>query len=573
MSLNLHLSSLNYTFLSIFYTTGDKGGSIVLSKQGENGRIQENVSSTKGWYLTLSLEPSSEYYLSCIDVIVDLAYLHGSKEDLDKGIAIIDTESGAVVSEEDYGALYDSPYCNQFHFTAPKNWMNDPNGLCLWNGYYHVFYQSNPHSLKWGDMHWGHAVSKDLVSWTHLPIVLFPQDSLKDVFDKKGGAYSGCALPENDGIHLYFTRCFSPLVRDITSVEHQMEAVCNGEYTGEEKTTITSMPLATSKDFNFRDPKVVYIDGLPTMLIATTVDGVCSVVAYRKNEVGEWSFAGMMFQDPVIDCNSFECANFFEDTEKGLCALICSIQDKPTVGWQRRASRVYICSRKGLSLHSIKNREIDFGHGSYALQLMSGTDHENIAFSWCLDTFGLIDASHARTNGCFSIPLSLSISDGELIIRPYRSIYSLLTNKIVVHPDEEGFLSYAIESLSYHVCIDLSGDTPFSVKLVQSINGEQYLTLDYKDGMLSFYNFPGNSRSNSLLQRTEIRDLKKLEVFVDRSVVEVFANAGLGYGCTSFFIPDRRPVVEAFFDNQSAVGKMEISMLKSIWKYKKEKNL
>ena len=108
---------------------------------------------------------------------------------------------------------------------------------------------------------------------------------------------------------------------------------------------------------------------------------------------------------------------------------------------------------------------------------------------------------------------------------------------------------------------------------MQSINGEQYLTLDYKDGMLSFYNFPGNSRSNSLLQRTEIRDLKKLEVFVDRSVVEVFANAGLDYGCTSFFIPNRRPVVEAFFDNQSAVEKMEISMLKSIWKYKKEKNL
>ena len=53
----------------------------------------------------------------------------------------------------------------------------------------------------------------------------------------------------------------------------------------------------------------------------------------------------------------------------------------------------------------------------------------------------------------------------------------------------------------------------------------------------------------------------------------MFANAGLGYGCTSFFIPDRRPVVEAFFDNQSAVEKMEISMLKSIWKYKKEKNL
>jgi beta-fructofuranosidase len=66
------------------------------------------------------------------------------------------------------------PYRPRYHFVAPAFWMNDPNGPIFYQGEHHVFYQFNPYGEKWGNMHWGHAKTKDFIHWEHLPIALTP---------------------------------------------------------------------------------------------------------------------------------------------------------------------------------------------------------------------------------------------------------------------------------------------------------------------------------------------------------------------------------------------------------------
>ena len=88
-----------------------------------------------------------------------------------------------------------------FHFEPHKGWMNDPNGLIYYQGRYHAFFQHNPHEPVWGPMHWGHAVSQDLLHWEELPIALFPDQPYED--DK--GCFSGSAVERDGVLYLFYT--------------------------------------------------------------------------------------------------------------------------------------------------------------------------------------------------------------------------------------------------------------------------------------------------------------------------------------------------------------------------------
>ena len=134
-----------------------------------------------------------------------------------------------------------------YHFTPPGQWMNDPNGLVYFDGEYHLFYQHDPYSLLNGPMHWGHAVSADLIHWEHLPIALYP--------DAIGHIWSGSAVVDRAN-----TSGFVPgggLVA-IFSYSDQSQGIAYSQDRGRTWTVYAGNPVIPSPGTDFRDPKVFW---------------------------------------------------------------------------------------------------------------------------------------------------------------------------------------------------------------------------------------------------------------------------------------------------------------------------
>jgi beta-fructofuranosidase len=551
-----------YTELTLFCIAPESGTVMIRRSHAKRCLVCERIQTVKGCHITWEIAPQTHYTLIAKDVSVPFAYLHGSDDIRETGITVLDVGGARTVAFADMPSWYAQPCRNQYHFSTPKNWMNDPNGLCFFDGYYHLFYQANPFSLKWGDMHWGHAISKDLVHWTHLPMALFPQDPLRERLDLRGGAYSGCAVPSGDHMDLYFTRSLSPLVRGPESRETQQHAVCDGLSVTGETTIIARRPIAGDGDYNFRDPKVVMMDDIQTMIIATTLRGVCSIVAYRKDEEGAWEYKGAILQDPEADCQTFECANYLEEADTDLCAFICSIQDKPSLKRQRRFTFVYLCRRKGLKFEIVGKTVQDFGRGSYAMQLFESPRRVICAFAWCPDTYHEFLPSASRSNGCLTIPHECFLEHGEFIVRPARSLAGLKLPSFWDEAPDEGTATIAVGDTTYEWEISFRGRTDFLLVFCQG--GGKSIGLAYHHGELAFVHVPANREMDPPLSQ-EFPDLRDLDIFVDRSVVEVFVNGGRGYGSLSYFIPKHAKTLSFSFSDPKKVTRNRISMLKGIW--------
>ena len=179
---------------------------------------------------------------------------------------------------------YHEQYRPGYHFSCPKNWMNDPVGLVYYSGVYHMFYQYNPYDIIWGNMSWGHAMSTDLVHWQNLPVAI-PQDGDNMIFSGSNivdvNNTSGfCKVPLIGCLLAFYTAANDP---------HEAQAVAYSNDFGLTYSQYAGNPLIDDETEMFRDPKVFWYDTGRYWVMVTAVPMRYVVKIYTSSNLLNWT--------------------------------------------------------------------------------------------------------------------------------------------------------------------------------------------------------------------------------------------------------------------------------------------
>ena len=433
-----------------------------------------------------------------------------------------------------------------FHLSPRTGWMNDPNGFSWYNGKYHLFYQYNPYDSQWGPMHWGHAVSDDLLHWEYLPAALAPDEA----FDRDG-CFSGSALTLPDGRQLLM---YTGVVKErqagggFREVQTQCLAVGDGaDYVKYEKNPVLDekdLPEGGSR-YDFRDPKMWREeDGSYRCVVGNRAPGGNGQILLFESPDGfAWHYKKVLAANDGRFGNMWECPDFFP--LDGKWVLLTSPQDMLPSGFEYHNGNGTLCligdyDKEGEEFTEISHQSVDYGIDFYAPQTLLTPDGRRVMIGWMQnwDT-----CSHRRRHdeawfGQMSLPRELSIRNGRLYQNPVRELEGMRTNR-VSHENVTVSGTARLEGVrGRRIYMELAVRPAegcdlyrkFSVRLAQ--NEERYTSLSFRplESVLKVdRKFSGSRRAIIHQRRSRVNHedgCLKLRVILDRFSAEVFANDG-----------------------------------------------
>ncbi len=432
-----------------------------------------------------------------------------------------------------------------FHLSVRTGWLNDPNGFSYFKGEYHLFYQYYPYDTKWGPMHWGHAVSKDLLHWEYLPAALAPDEA----YDKDG-CFSGSALELPGGRHLLmYTGVLKEHQTDgkWRDVQTQCLAVGDGvDYIKYEKNPVideNSLPEGGSR-VDFRDPKMWREkDGTYRCVAGNRpADGSGQILLYTSQDGFDWKFKSVLVSNNNRFGRMWECPDFFE--LDGAWVLLTSPQDMLPKGFEYHNGNGTLCLIGDLDEASgtfteKSNQSVDYGIDFYAPQTLRAPDGRRIMIGWMQNWDTCEPRIHSRYwFGQMSLPRELSIRDGRLYQNPVRELENMRCNK-VTHRDVSVLGTISLEGVKgRRIDMELElwpGDEEkiyqkFAVRFAQNDKYQTSLSFRPRESILKVdRKFSGSRRAIIHQRRCLVNSANgrlKLRIILDRFSVEVFVNDG-----------------------------------------------
>ncbi|MCF7954894.1 MAG: glycoside hydrolase family 32 protein [Phycisphaerae bacterium] len=446
------------------------------------------------------------------------------------GLAMIVQSDKIPGSEEFYKEILRP----QFHFSQKIGWNNDPNGMVYYNGLWHLYFQHNPYGWKWGNMHWGHAVSKDLVHWEQLPVAIYN-------YRRGDWAFSGGATVDVNNTAGWQTGKEKTIVASWTSTGRG-ECVA---YSNDDGTTFTEYEGNPVVKHKGRDPKIIWYEPGKHWVMAVYDESKefgKAIAIYNSKDMKNWELKSKV-------PGYYECAEIFELPVDG---------DKNNTRWVIFAADAQYAygTFDGQTFtpdHKDKHR-VHYGR-YYASQLFSNApDGRKIQIGWAR-----IDMPGMPFNQTFSFPHELTLRTTEDGIRMfaepvkeiekiYKKTHSISNKKIAGNNPAK---------------LNVSGDI-FDITAEFELEDAERVGL-YIGGNVVTYNVKA--------RKLDIADLKpvdgkiKIRVLVDRPMMEVIGNDGRAFITTKREVKGIVRTIEAFASEGSAkLIKLEVNELDSIWR-------
>lgn len=409
----------------------------------------------------------------------------------------------------------------KIHLTPNKNWMNDPNGFVYYKEEYHLYYQYFPYECKWGTMHWGHATSKDLVTWKNHDITIYPSKE----FDMNG-CFSGTALIKDDILNIYYTGIkYNEINKNnihIPKGENPFEASqvliksSDGyKFDNYENKKCVLKPIENIKlgdKAHTRDPKVWKYKDKYRMILGSKFEKngkfIGEILFYESIDGEQWNYKNRYFNENIGDM--WECPDIFKINNTWI--LMLSPENITNKNENYKNNSIYgvidfdeeTCEIKSIS----EIKYVDLGLDLYAPQTTISPENERILIGW-IRMPTVIEKEDWI--GTMTMPRIVSMKNGKILFNVVNSIEKKFESEI----DMEN----VIKEETYKISAILKKESTIN------INGYK---ICIEDDRMVFNRMEVFDMKNvgKIFKTPKLKGKYKIDIYVDNNIIETYINDG-----------------------------------------------